>query len=165
MSEFLQQVLRDSVEEVLEKMFFIRALGEEAEEPACPENKMAARLSFDGVPSGSLTLCVTRGAARSISADFLGADEDELTSQQVGEVICELANMICGSVLSRVERAAQFRLSPPQLLTLRCTCEAELARRITGESASHSMGIGGGCLTVYLMTESPVCSMAARHAF
>ena len=33
--------------------------------------------------------------------------------ERIGEVVCELANMICGSVLSRMESSATFRLSKP----------------------------------------------------
>ncbi|SPE41648.1 CheC, inhibitor of MCP methylation [Candidatus Sulfopaludibacter sp. SbA3] len=161
MSDFLQSVLRQSVEEVLEKMFFIRSLGDTAPEP--PENELAVHLRFDGEPSGSFLLRITRDAARSISADFLGAEEGELTPQQVGEVICELANMICGSVLSRVESAATFRLSPPQF----SDTEAPLgeAAELPGQSATHFVEAGGGILTVAMKTESPVCSTAEKRAF
>lgn len=163
MADSLRLVLRQSVEEVLEKMFFIRSLSEAAGELPLWENAIMAHLSFEGEPSGSLTVRVTRDAARTISADFLGADESELTQQQVGEVVCELANMICGSVLSRVESAATFRLVSPQI------AEGEGGVGETTEPAGtraiHSVEIVGGNLTVVVKTESPLCSTTEKPAF
>jgi len=106
--------MAESLDEVLEKMFFVRSLGEldkAADGPA-----LTAHLDFEGDPRGSLTLRVTAAAARSVAADFLGADESELSEKQVGEVVCELANMICGSVLSRVESSAVFQLAAPRIV-------------------------------------------------
>ncbi|HEY2018387.1 MAG TPA: chemotaxis protein CheX, partial [Bryobacteraceae bacterium] len=97
----LHCALRESVEDVLEKMFFIQSAGEPPNANCKPE--CCARLSFDGNPPGWLILRLTAAAARSVAADFLGEEETALTAQQIGEVVCELANMICGSVLSRVE--------------------------------------------------------------
>ena len=76
---------------------------------------MVARLSFQGDSTGFLTLRVTRVAARSVAADFLGAEESDLSEESTKEVICELANMICGSVLSRIESSAGFRLATPEI--------------------------------------------------
>jgi len=143
-------------------MFFIRSLGDAGEEPRFSGNELTARVTFDGEPPGSLTLRVSRDAARSISADFLGAEEGELTEQQVGEVICELANMICGSVLSRVESAATFRLASPRLGAEE---GAGNAGEAGGQRAIHFAEAGGGILTVVVKTESPVCSTAEKHAF
>lgn len=162
MSDSLQLVLRQSVEAVLEKMFFIRSLDEATGELPLWENDVMAYLSFEGEPPGSLTLRVTRDAARSISADFLGGDESELTQQQIAEVVCELANMICGSVLSRVESAATFRLVSPQIAA--AGGGVGEAAEPAGTRASHCIEIGGGNLTVVLKTESPLCSTTEKPA-
>ncbi|MDR3698572.1 MAG: chemotaxis protein CheX [Candidatus Sulfopaludibacter sp.] len=157
MSDSLQFVLQQSVEDVLEKMFFIRSLDDALEEPGLPEGDVKAHLTFDGEPSGFLTLRVTREAARSISADFLGAEEGDLNEQQVGEVVCELANMICGSVLSRFESAVTFRLAQPELGE--GDEHAEPASGTAGLRALHCVEIGGGNLTVAIHTEP----LALRH--
>jgi CheY-specific phosphatase CheX len=149
MPDSLQFVLQQSVEDVLEKMFFIRSLGDASGEAILADSEVKARLAFDGEPSGSLTLRVSRAAARSISADFLGADEGDLNEQQVDEVVCELANMICGSVLSRVESAVTFRLAQPELGEV-----SEPTPGTAGLTAQHSVEIGGGNLTVVINTES-----------
>jgi CheY-specific phosphatase CheX len=112
--------LHDAVVEVLEKMFFIEATEPETTEPEANEPGAApsvlVQLSFDGDPAGVFRLSAAPAAAVRIAADFLGEDADSVTPDHVGEVVRELANMICGSVLSRIESRATFRLAPPELL-------------------------------------------------
>lgn len=158
MSEDLHEVLRQSVEEVLEKMFFIRALDDGALPARYEDDAISAHLSFDGDPPGSLILHVAAGTARSIGADFLGEQEDDLNAAQVGEVICELANMICGAVLSRIESTAAFRLGAPRL------GDEDFGDAGSTCRAVHSLELGGGSLTVKLRTETPVCPAAEKPA-
>lgn len=115
----IRRALRDSVIEILEKMFFAAALDESAvpePDPSATADEIAVRLTFRGEPPGSLTLRLTRVAARQIAADFLGIDEVGVSDLQTAEVVRELANMICGSVLSRVESATAFHLSEPRMV-------------------------------------------------
>jgi hypothetical protein len=51
-----------------------------------------------------------------IAADFLGEDAESLTDRQSTEVTLELANMICGAVLSRIESRATFPPGTPQIV-------------------------------------------------
>ena len=143
----LGRALRESTVDVLEKMFFAQPL----EEPAgdLPGAVLAVKLAFEGAPSGALTLTVTEDAARQIAADFLGEDENEISGRKVEEVTCELANMICGSVLSRVESQATFRLASPQLLA----AEAWRLDPHPGEArVVHSVALEKGKLTAVMET-------------
>ncbi len=158
----------------MEKMFFIECLGEPLEFVSGPE--VVAHLTFEGDPSGALTLRVTAGAARSVAADFLGAEESDLSEQQIGDVVSELANMICGSVLSRVESSTTFRLAAPRIVP----SESE-AGHFPGwapepggsppsdaggrSSTVHAVMIGSGRMVVSIDTETPAWSTAARSAF
>jgi CheY-specific phosphatase CheX len=141
--------------EVLEQMFFIRALAEGASEEAPPDSRLAAAVIFHGAPSGQLILQVTTAAARSIAADFLGEDEPVLSEQQVGEVICELANIICGSVLSHVESESTFHLDTPELQTGGVSVEA------LKDAVIYQLSLENGRLDVAFQTEVPVCPLAA----
>ncbi|HWB85380.1 MAG TPA: chemotaxis protein CheX [Bryobacteraceae bacterium] len=147
--------LAESIEDVLEKMFFISALQGDEPQPGSARSDVVAQLSFEGEPSGWLVLRISGGAARSIAADFLGAEEQELTSAQVGEVICELANMICGSVLSRVESEAAFRLESPRLLPPEMEIDCEGA-------ATRTLDVGDGRLTAFMKTGNPACPTAEK---
>jgi CheY-specific phosphatase CheX len=153
---FLRRVLHESLVDVLEKMFFISILDESPDSTTLPEEDMAVRLSFEGKPSGSLTVQLNRFVARSIAADFVGAEPVELSDSQVGEVMCELANMICGSVLSRVESAVTFRLGAPEIVA---------AGQPPPSAAIYSVPLGPAPITVAMVTEAPICPPAAEFAF
>ncbi len=148
MTDSLEAVLRGSVADVLEKMFFVRSLGEETGNAAAREEEVLVHVGFEGDPSGSLSLSVPGATARSISADFLGVEEEELCRRQIGEVVCELANMICGSVLSRVESSATFRLATPYLVS--SSDDGENFGVQAHHTAAHSVLISGERLAVVL---------------
>jgi len=105
----IQETLRLSAAEVVETMFFAELLGEA---PA-REDGLTAKLGFHGGPSGVFTVEVSGCAARSLAAAFLALDEAEVSGEHAAEVVCELANMICGSALSRLEPDATFDLDHP----------------------------------------------------
>lgn len=111
------EMLTAAAGEVLETMFFTGVYGFAPAGASPAEPHVAARLSFQGTPSGALMLWVSEPAARTLAANFLAAEEnDPLPPSQLGCVVCELANMICGSMLSRVKAEEHFRLSSPELL-------------------------------------------------
>jgi CheY-specific phosphatase CheX len=107
------QMFAEAVSSVLETMFFTAPLGlaEEGSGAAC----MGARVAFRGSPSGQVRLSLSEASAQLLAAGFLGEDEQSLTPEQTGLVICELANMLCGSLLSQLESQGHFDLAAPQL--------------------------------------------------
>ena len=149
----VEQVLRESVEAVLEQMFFIQCLEPPSAAVWGPE--LAAHLAFEGDLSGHLSLRFTAAVARSVAADFLGTEAFELSERQIEDVLCELANMICGSVLSRLESSATFRLSAPSIVT----CDSLLAG--PGDSV-HAVQIDSGRLMVTLHAETPAWQPVAE---
>lgn len=144
----VEQALGEAVEEVLEKMFFTGGLEAPPEETAPDE--VAVRVEFEGSPPGKLELAISRPAARAIAADFLAEDEAELTEAEAEEVVCELANMICGAMLSRVEGEALFRLAAPRILAEE---EGDAGPDTQGVSARHETGLGNGRLRVRVTTD------------
>jgi CheY-specific phosphatase CheX len=107
----LQQIFLESVSEVLETMFFTSIVADDSQEES--GSIISAELSFLGSPSGRFGVRVPHSTGCRIAADFLGLDE--VSAEQVGDVVCELTNMICGSVLSRVEAGARFELMHPEV--------------------------------------------------
>ncbi|HEX4773875.1 MAG TPA: chemotaxis protein CheX [Bryobacteraceae bacterium] len=107
----LQQIFLESASEVLETMFFT---GIESEGPSeLRSAEFSAELVFRGIPSGRFGVQVPVETGEQIAANFLGAEE--VTSAQVDEVLCELCNMLCGSVLSRLATGARFELLHPEI--------------------------------------------------
>jgi len=111
----MEQVLSDAAAEVLETMFFT-SLAEEGEPvPPITGPLVCPNLSFRGPCSGRLGLRIPLETGRQIAANFLGLEGSEVTQSQLQDVLCELSNMICGSVLSRLESGSIFELLHPEI--------------------------------------------------
>jgi CheY-specific phosphatase CheX len=110
----LEPLLRASLEKTLEMMFFTMpdAVSANAERP--DGDLVVVRLAFQGTPPGTLGLLVSERLAQSLAANFTGWDEESaLPSEKVMAVIGELANMVCGAVLSKIESDESFDLETP----------------------------------------------------
>ncbi|HWD00320.1 MAG TPA: chemotaxis protein CheX [Candidatus Sulfopaludibacter sp.] len=143
------RLIPDVVDAVLETMFFCAVLG--PAEPATGGEILEARVAFRGRLSGTLGVCLSESSSRLLAAGFLGEDEESLTDAQPGQVVCELANMLCGSLVSKLESEESFDLASPELLP----CGNET---VAGSGASpvarQSFELEGGILTVTLHLES-----------
>ena len=145
----IDAALAVSVRLVLERMFFIDLLDRLDSGGESPG--IAAELSFDGDPPGSFRLAMDVAAARSAGADFLGENPRALTAGQLEDVVCELANMICGSVLSQIESSATFRLSKPAISSHRYC-------RQDSPAATFQASLGEGILRAEIHMERSVCT-------
>jgi chemotaxis protein CheY-P-specific phosphatase CheC len=98
-----------------------------------------AELRFHGTFSGVFHLDITEEAGRSLATTFLGADED-VPGPQMASVICELTNMICGSMLSALDARADIHLDAPEVV-------ADPAPR-SGNALSRPFEIDNGQMAV-----------------
>ncbi len=106
------QSLALAAQRVLETMFFTVA-GEPVDGGVFdPGASVGARLAFEGSATGTLSVRLTRASARALAADFLGYDAESVSDPQMVEVVCEFANMVCGSMVSELEDQELVRLSP-----------------------------------------------------
>jgi len=112
--ERISRILASAVEEVLEAMFFTGVMGP-AE--AAGEDGLAALVTFRGAPSGICGVWVSRTQAREMAASFLGVEAEQLSHCEVDQVVCEFANMICGSVASRLETEERIDLDSPRMVS------------------------------------------------
>jgi CheY-specific phosphatase CheX len=152
----IHEALHDSVVEVLEKMFFIEATGGLPAGSRDPES-VFVQLNFDGDPPGAFRMSLERAAAAVIAADFLGEDAASVSGAQIDEVAKELANMICGAVLSRIESSVTFRLAAPDLI------HDAAARHHGIKGTVCTVETGNGILTAAIDMER-VCSTTERSA-
>ena len=120
----LENLLDSAAEEVLETMFYtgIFGPGTEGDGPY-----VSAGVSFQGTRNGSLDVAAPESTAMALAASFLGEDPESVPAEQVPTVIGELANVLCGVVLGRVEEGGQFVIAPPQVSRLDL---ANLARNV-----------------------------------
>ena len=114
-----------AIGEVLESMCFL-PIGDRISGESGDHDWLACRLSFFGDPNGSFGVQVPEATSRMIAANFLGEDEQDLSSGQVMEVLCEISNMICGSILGQLNPKRTFALSSP-VLDLHTDAPSELA--------------------------------------
>lgn len=106
--------LRESLTTALEDMFFVEEIAPcEGQVETSASEEIAARVEFTGSPSGALILRTDAATAQSLALNFLGEEEDALDYRQCSAVFAELANMVCGGVLTRTEPDCIFRLSTP----------------------------------------------------
>jgi CheY-specific phosphatase CheX len=106
------EILEAAVSAVLETMFFSAVFG--PADPAVPGAGWRAVVTFTGTRAGSVTVCTGDETARALAASFLGADES-VPVQQIAGVLGELANMLCGAVLGRIEPDGHFTIEPPSI--------------------------------------------------
>jgi hypothetical protein len=110
-------VMLSATSQTLETMFFT---GVESElEPAEAKSELgpdawSVEVGFNGNPSGAFWLELPETTARALADSFLGAFGDEVPNEKVREVAFELANMLCGSVLSHFGGDCTFLLEPPR---------------------------------------------------
>jgi CheY-specific phosphatase CheX len=107
-----KEVLEQVSSEVLETMFFSSVLGP----LEAPDGSawLGAKVSFSGTLRGYLAVAAGEETARALAESFLGADADDVPPEQVPAMLGELANVICGSVLGKIEESGQFVISAPE---------------------------------------------------
>jgi CheY-specific phosphatase CheX len=112
----VERLLREAARDVLETMFFATVAEGAVGEPLA-EAHLATRLRFRGAPPGEFRLRISRDAAQAIATAFSGREnESDLAPGEVEQVLCELTNVICGAVLSRLEKDTTFELESPEAL-------------------------------------------------
>jgi CheY-specific phosphatase CheX len=151
-SDQLQQIFLESASEVLETMCFVGVLGDTQSGEADP---VSAELRFRGNPSGYFGVRMAPETAKLIAANFLGKETEEITDADMEQVLGELANMVCGSVLSRVEAGARFALSHPVILPAG-------HGSVYPEAVQSTLELEEGLMVIWMAVTGsvPVCSAA-----
>jgi CheY-specific phosphatase CheX len=102
--------------EVLDAMYFTTVLDTTPQTslPLEEPHEFAFALTFDGDLQGRFGLQIGASAAFEVAANFLGEDQSGVSTSEVAEVIGELTNMLCGSLVSRSTSKRTFTLSHPE---------------------------------------------------
>lgn len=126
----VDQTLRDAIVEVAEASFFAftgpldaqgfaslaAAPGGDPAHPVAPW--FSTRVAFTGDRHGAIEVVVPEALAVSLVGGFLGIDPTEpIEPDALLDGMGELANMICGTWLTRTCRDGRFDLSPPAVAT------------------------------------------------
>ena len=107
----------EAMEEMLETMFFESLLDAPVPETAIPEDALTVLVSFQGAVSGRVWVALTPALADHLLVNFLGReDSDPTTLAEQVMVTCELANMLCGCMLSRVDPENRLEIAAPHIV-------------------------------------------------
>jgi CheY-specific phosphatase CheX len=105
--------LMDSTRLVLERMCSMTPAPNDGLSDERKKHLACMRVQFSGPFRGSLLMAAEDEAAELFAPAFLGVDGEELEPGTVGAVLAEMANMICGATVSRIEPDGLFSLSSP----------------------------------------------------
>ena len=111
----LPAILDDVTAQVLATMFFDEAVTAECEH-SWLLGATSVHIGFDGSHRGDFWLTVSGEVAQSIAPAFLGIDAEETSEAQRGQVLLELANILCGSILSHFWPDSDLTLEPPEVV-------------------------------------------------
>ena len=148
-------LIPDACSEVLDSMYFTTTLGSGPRDamPEClPDGQppLIFGLGFTGDVSGRFGVHLEQTTARTLSANFLGQEEADISAGELAEVVGELANMLCGSIVSRIEEKSKFVLSHP---------EPSLIPFFSSENdvLIYAMDTDSGFITIWILVEGEKC--------
>ncbi len=108
----------------------------------------AVQVGFHGSFGGRLVLGVSGGIMSGLAENMLG-DEGSLTPQAQWDALGEIANVICGNVLSEIAgKESSFLLDPPKRVGKR-----ELDSPSDVETVRIRLGLEGGLADVLLVLD------------
>lgn len=128
--EDLERELTSAATEVLETMFFATVEGEQDGVEETSDDRIRARLDFRGASSGRLELSMNLESAEELAANFLGSAGHFGTESDSRLVVSELANMVCGTMLSHLDKHAVFCLDAPALMPNSEKLEGEILKTL-----------------------------------
>ena len=111
--------LKAATFEVLETMFFM--FPESLEEGEILRTRgpfLRSSVTIAGPQSIRIGLQVPQSLARKMAANFLGTEEDQISQEQMEDILKETSNMLAGSFLSKLEASAAFKLQTPVIQLL-----------------------------------------------
>ena len=113
--------MKNSISEVLEMMFFLPVdLPDTARSERLWDSVagdiLSVRLGFNGPVSGDFIFCIPEKLAASLTAGFLGKNEDSIAEKHITETVTEILNMIAGNTFSILDNQSVFNLDIPEMV-------------------------------------------------
>jgi CheY-specific phosphatase CheX len=106
----MKEIMMAAIFDVVEQMFyvFLEPVGDE-----CSDYAMEAAIRFKGDLKGEMSILVSSGLAESMVHNLLGLEKGRMTKEDIEDCVKEVANMICGNFLGRLDQTRVFDLSMP----------------------------------------------------
>jgi CheY-specific phosphatase CheX len=116
------KAIKTSISEVMETMFFLPIEpGEEtlfAGFEMGADDILASGLRFTGAVTGQMILVAPRTLVAEMAANFMGESRESLTDEHICGTLTEMANMVCGNALGKVDSKVPFELSIPEIMEI-----------------------------------------------
>jgi CheY-specific phosphatase CheX len=133
----LEQQLSGAAADVLGTMFFASVdedlPGTSAGNHPRESARLAMQLSFSGACCGNLALSLDTTTAGTLAASFFGELDESRSEQDCRLVMAELTNMVCGAMLSQLDRQGIFCLGSPEILPPGPEVDGEVVRTLRVE--------------------------------
>lgn len=115
----METALTESAKEVFETMIFMDITETSEQDVDTDQMMLLGSITFKGSLEGCLSICCSGSCARVIAANMLGMDSNEqVTPEDTYDAIGEVANMILGSVKSRLmEKVGNLEISIPSVIS------------------------------------------------
>ena len=107
--ENIREILKESIFEVFEKMFFIFL------EPGARVlvHDYETSIGFDGPRRGSIRILLSLPVAKLMVRNMLGISDEKEIERHVEDCVKEAANMVCGNFLVNLDASKKFTMSLP----------------------------------------------------
>ena len=136
-------VMKAAISEVLETMYFTEVSFGEVDAPA-ENGGWRARIEIQaatGPERITLFFCLVPEFARELTANMLASEPEEVSEEDIKDVMGELANMVAGSCINKLD-PTQWKLGLPE--AVRNDCVTKDAKAVFGLlSLGESVGIAG----------------------
>ncbi len=117
MREKLENILSRVAVMTLEQLAFIFAFPEDEGNEIQQDSAVAVIIAFRGPFSGFLLLTVSKQVLPELTANILGVDEEETTSDQQYDALKETINIICGNLLPDIfGKQVIFNIDSPKII-------------------------------------------------
>ena len=126
--------LSEAAEEVLAAMFYVFAspIDDDDQELDLTGGALCCRISFTGPQIGSLRILVPNDAGRTLAANFMGLEQDEIEEPMIIDAVKELTNMIGGRFLVLIEPEKSFDMGLPEMKS----CASEEADQVAEQAGA-----------------------------
>ncbi len=121
MNKPLMAAMMASISDVLEIMFYLSI---EINEYSEVENKnifnegniTGCKISFNGPVTGYILLYIPENLLSVMTENFMGIDKSEVTKKYQDGIICEVNNMVAGSIFKKYDNNQVYNLGIPEIL-------------------------------------------------
>lgn len=124
MKKTLMTQVTNSIFEVMETMFYFTV-----EEKKTVDSDLldlldlfdlaslkACRITFSGTYSGAISLLIPLNVLTTMTENFLGEEEEDLSDEHTDGTLKEALNMIAGNALTKVDKKSYMGLGIPELI-------------------------------------------------